>query len=297
MPTRQSFYLEMVGPEHLTNAMSLNTATFTGARITGPALAAILIATVGVGPVFLVNAFTFLAVIVVLLMMRTTELRHRERAERKPGQVREGIRYAWNNPALRLPLLVMAVVFLVSFNFSVLVPLLAVRTFHGGAGTFGQMLSLFGVGALVGSLVMASKASTANVRLLAQLAVAMGVATIGVAVAPVLWLEWPLMALLGATAIAFAITANSTLQLNSSEQMRGRVMSLYSVVFLGSTPIGGPVAGWAAEHFGPPVTLFVGGVVAVAAGLAGLAAARSLRRVVKPSGHAPAVASESPTGV
>jgi MFS family permease len=292
MPTRQSFYLEMVGPAQLTNAMSLNTATFTGARLTGPAIAAILIATVGVAPVFLVNAFTFLAVIVALSLMRTSELRPRKRAERKPGQVREGIRYAWNSPTLRLALMVMGVVFLISFNFSVLIPLLAVRTFHGGAGTFGLLLSLFGAGSLAGALIMASKSARATVPMLAWLAVALGGSTLGVAVAPTLWLEWPLMTAMGGFAIAFAIAANSTLQLNSSDQMRGRVMSLYSVVFLGSTPIGGPLSGWIAERFSPRVALFGGGVVAIAAGLAGLAAAGSLV-----TSRVRAAAPERPPGV
>jgi MFS family permease len=276
MPTRQSFYMEMVGPENLTNAMSLNTATFTGSRVTGPAIAAALIGSVGVGPVFLINAITYLSVIVALLAMRPAELRPRRLAERKPGQVREGIRYVWHRMELRLPFLVMSVVFLAAFNFTVLVPLLAVRTFHGDAGTFGHLLATFGVGSLIGALVMASRASRAGVAGLSKLALALGLVTVGVALAPSLALEWPLMALTGAIGISFAITANSTLQLNSSDVMRGRVMALYGVVFLGSTPIGGPIVGWVGEHLGPRVGLAGGAVFAVAAGLAGLVASGSL---------------------
>jgi MFS family permease len=276
MPTRQSFYLEMVGPENLTNAMSLNTATFTGSRVTGPAIAAALISSVGVGPVFLINALTYLSVIVALMAMRPGDLRPRRHAERKPGQIREGIRYVWGRMELRLPLLVMGVVFLAAFNFTVLTPLLAVRTFHGGAGTFGHLLAVFGVGSLAGALFMASKASKATVTSLSGLALALGLVSVAVALAPSLLFEWPLMALLGAVGIAFAITANSTLQLNSSDEMRGRVMALYGVLFLGSTPIGGPIAGWVGEHLGPRVGLAGGAAFAIAAGLAGLALAGSL---------------------
>ncbi len=272
MPTRQSFYLEMVGPADLTNAMSLNTATFTGTRIIGPVIAAAIIATVGVGPVFLINGISYLAVVVAVLAMRTSDLRPRARAERKPGQIREGIRYVWGNPALRLPMLVMAAVFLFSFNFMVLLPLLAVRTFRGGASTYGHLLALFGVGSLGGALFMASRSARANVRLLVLLGLGFGGFTAAVGLAPSLPIEWVLMVGLGAVAISFAITANSTLQLNSSDPMRGRVMALYSVVFLGSTPVGGPIAGWVGQHLGPRVGLTGGGLIAVAAGLAGLAA-------------------------
>jgi MFS family permease len=177
---------------------------------------------------------------------------------------------------LRLPLLVMGVVFLAAFNFTVLTPLLAVRTFHGGAGTFGHLLAVFGVGSLAGALFMASKASKATVTSLSGLALALGLVTVAVALAPSLLFEWPLMALLGAVGISFAITANSTLQLNSSDEMRGRVMALYGVLFLGSTPIGGPIAGWVGEHLGPRVGLAGGAAFAIAAGLAGLALAGSL---------------------
>ena len=276
MPTRQSFYMEMVGPENLTNAMSLNTATFTGSRVTGPAIAAALISSVGVGPVFLINALTYLSVIVALLAMRPGELRPRRLASRKPGQVREGIRYVWRRMELRLPLLVMGVVFLAAFNFTVLTPLLAVRTFHGNAGTFGHLLAMFGVGSLAGALFMASRSSKATVASLSGLALALGLVSVAVALAPSLVFEWPLMVLLGAVAIAFAITANSTLQLNSSDEMRGRVMALYGVVFLGSTPIGGPIVGWVGEHLGPRIGLAGGAAFAIAAGLVGLGLAGSL---------------------
>ena len=186
MPTRQSFYLEMVGPEHLTNAMSLNTATFTGSRLIGPAVAAAIIAAAGTGPVFLVNAISYLAVVVALLAMRTSELRPRARAPRRGGQIRDGLRYVWRTPELRLPLVVMGVVFLFAYNLMVLLPLLAVRSFGGGAGTYGMLLSLFGAGSLFGALFMASRVNTANLRRLVLLALAVGAMTLALALAPTL---------------------------------------------------------------------------------------------------------------
>ena len=295
MPTRQSFYLEMVGPRHLTNAMSLNTATFTGSRIIGPAIAAMLIATLGMAPVFLLNAASYVPVVAALLRMRRSELQPRRRVPRRPGQIREGLRYVWRHPSLRLAMLVMAAVFLFAFNYMVLLPLFAVRTFHGDAETYGHMLALFGVGSLSGALFMAGRSSKADVRLLALLGLVFGGFTIAVALAPALWLALVLMLPLGAAGLAFAITANSTLQLTASDEMRGRVMALYTVVFLGSTPIGGPVAGWLGEHLGARVGLAGGGVIALAAGLAGLAALRARSEAQVPP-HEPSDPGTAPAG-
>jgi MFS family permease len=267
MPTRQSFYLEMVGRDQLTNAMSLNTATFTGTRMVGPALGGVLIKAVGVAPVFLINAVSYLAVVVALLMMRVSDLTPRERASRARGQIREGIRYAWHTPELRLPLLTMAATFLFAWNFIVLLPLLAKRSFDGDAGTYGIMLAVFGAGSLAGSLLMASRATRPNTPRLAGLGVAMGALSIGVGLAPTLAAAWALLPALGGVSIAFAITGNSTLQLTAATEMRGRVMSLYSVIFLGSTPIGGPIAGVVGQHLGPRVGLVGGGVIAILAGV------------------------------
>jgi len=274
MPTRQSFYLEMVGPDDLTNAMSLNTATFTATRIVGPAIAGVLIAAVGTAPVFLINALSYAAVIVALLAMRRSELHPRIRIPRGKGQIREGVRYAWSTRTVRLPLLVMAAVFLFAFNYAVLLPLLAVKTFHGTSTTYGVMLAIFGVGSLAGSLAMASRATRPNPIRLSALAVVFGLLSIALAAAPSLPLVWAVLPFLGGAAIAFAITGNSTLQLTSDPDKRGRVMSLYTVVFLGSTPIGASMAGWVGQHLGPWVGLAGGGLIAVAAGVGGLAVLR-----------------------
>ena len=278
MPTRQSFYLEMVGRDQLTNAMSLNTATFTGSRIIGPAIGGILIKAVGVAPVFLINAISYLAVVAALVLMRVSELAPRERAPRSRGQIRAGVRYAWHTPELRLPLLTMAMTFLFAWNFVVLLPLMAKRSFHGDAGTYGVMLALFGAGSLAGALMMASRAKQPNTPRLARLGIAAGAFSIGLALAPTLPVAWTLLPVLGGVSIAFAITGNSTLQLTAAEEMRGRVMSLYSVIFLGSTPIGGPIAGVVGEHLGPRVGLIGGGVIAAVTGALALASVRKRTR-------------------
>ena len=274
MPVRQSFYLEMVGPEDLTNAMSLNTATFTGARIIGPVVAGVLIGVWGIAPAFLVDAVSYLAVVAALVAMRTSELHKRERVPRARGQVREGLRYVAKTRTLRVPMLMMAVVFVAGYNFSVLLPLLATDTFGGTAATFGRMLALFGVGSLTGALVMAGRTSRADVPRMAWLALVVGVLSILLAVAPVLPAAWALLPFLGAAYIAFPVAGNSTLQLTAADEMRGRVMSIYTVVFIGSTPIGGPIAGWVGEHLGPRVGLAGGGAIAMLAAAVALLALR-----------------------
>ncbi len=287
MPTRQSFYLEMVGSEDLTNAMSLNTATFTGSRIVGPVIAAVMVATVGTAAVFLVNGITYLAVVGALLAMRAADLHPRELVEKARGQIREAIGYVWRTPQLRLPILLMAVVFTFTFNFAVLVPLLAVRTFEGDARTFGVLLALMGLGSLVGALAMASRSSGSTPRRLIWVALGFGASMILLGLAPTLPAAWLAAPVAGAAGTAFAITGNSTLQLNSASALRGRVMALYTVVFIGSTPIGGPLAGVVGEHIGPRVGLAGGGLIAVVAGLAALSSRRG--RIAAPASAEPAL--------
>jgi MFS family permease len=267
-PTRQSFFSEMVRPSDLTNAVGLNSAVMTGTRIVGPALAGLLIAGVGMEWCFLINGLSYLAVIGSLAVMDRTELRP-NRSPLGSGAIREGLRYVWRTDGLRRPLLLMSVLFLFSFNYSVLIPLFAERTFGGDAGTLGLLLSVMGVGSLGGALVMAGRANP-NERRLALSAIVVGVVTILVALAPNLDLAVAGMIPLGAASVAFFITANSTLQLTARPEMRGRVMALYGMVFLGSTPFGGPVAGWLGEHFDARVGLAGGGLVALATGALGL---------------------------
>jgi MFS family permease len=267
-PTRQSFFAEMVEPRDLQNAVSLNSAVMTGTRIVGPALAGALIAGVGMEWCFLINAISYVAVIAGLHAMRADELRP-NRAPREAGAIREGLRYVWRSGELRRPLALMSVLYLFSFNYSVLMPLLAERTFGGDAGTLGLFLSTAGVGSLAGALVMAGRPSPSE-RRLALAAVGVGVVTVLVALAPTLGIATASMLPLGVASIVFFVTANSTLQLSSRPEMRGRVMALYGIVFLGSTPIGAPIAGWVGEHLGARAAFAGGGVIALITGLVGL---------------------------
>jgi MFS family permease len=271
-PARQSFFAEMVSAEHLTNAVSLNSAVMTGTRIVGPAIAGLLIAGVGLEACFLVNGLSYLAVIGGLLAMRPEEL-HRTPVPRDGGGLRAGLRYVWRTPELRTPLVVMAVIFTLSFNFQVLMPLLAEDAFDGDARTLGWLLSFMGIGSLVGALGMARRARPNPVRLMRS-AAALGALSVAAAVMPNLPSELAALVVLGFVAIVFMITANTTLQLTARPEMRGRVMALYSVVFLGGTPIGAPIAGWTAEWLGPRWGLGIGGLVAVGVGLVGLWALR-----------------------
>ncbi len=278
-PSRQSFYIEMVGEEHVRNAVSLNSAAFTGSRVIGPAIAGVLIATVGIATCFLIDGFSYAAVLIALFAMRPAEMHAQKRSTRERGHLSAGLRYVWATDELRRPLLAMAVVFTVSFNFAVFVPLLADRTFHGDAGTFGALSALAGVGSFLGAIVMASRVPVPRMRDLALWSVATGVSLVLSGLAPTLWLAGAAMIPMGFTIMAFMITGNTMLQLNARPEARGRVMALYGIVFLGSTPIGAPIAGVIGEHLGPRVGFVISGVVAGGLGLA-LLAARGRRAAV-----------------
>lgn len=263
-PARQSFVPEMVGKDQLVNAVGLNSAVFTLARVIGPAIAGVLIAAVGTGWCFLYNGLSYFPVVFALLLMRPWELHRGRPTPRARGQIRAGIRYAWNRPELRFPLLLMLVVGTLAFNFSVLMPLMARFVFNSGASTFGLLMSFMGAGAFVGALVSANRARPSH-RLLAFAGIAFGALLIGAALAPTLLIELAVLLPLGAAMITFQATANSLLQLNSDPAFRGRVMALYVMVFLGSTPIGGPIVGWVAEQFGARTGLGLGGIATVMA--------------------------------
>jgi len=265
MPTRQTFVMEMVGREYVTNAVSLNGVIVNASRIVGPAVAGVLIATVGVGICFLVNAGSYVAVIAGLLKMRTSELQRGQITTRQRGQLRAGLRYVWRTPELRIPLLLMAVVGAIAYNFSVVLPLMVRFAFHAGAGAFGVLFSVMGAGAVVGGLAVAAWGKAGR-RLLATAAIALGVFLLLAAVAPGLGFELVAMLPIGVASTAFIAMSNSLLQLGSTPEMRGRVMGLFAVVFLGTTPIGGPLVGWIAEQFGPRVAMGVAAGVTAAAG-------------------------------
>ncbi len=281
-PTRQSFYVEMVGRDTVTNAVSLNSAAFTGSRIFGPAIAGTLIATVGIGWPFLVDGISYLAVIAALVAMRPQEFHEQARTSRAKGHLVAGLRYVWRTDGLRRPLIIMAGIFTFSFNFAVFLPLLAERTFHGNAGTFGMMSALSGLGSFAGALMMANRDRTPTMDRLGLFAVAAGIALAVVGLAPTLPMAALAMVPLGFTVMAFMITGNTILQVTARPEARGRVMALYGVVFLGSTPIGSPIAGWVGQHLGPRVGMIGGGAIALGLGLGLLYQLRASRGATAP---------------
>jgi MFS family permease len=268
-PTRQSFAIEMVGPDRVVNAVSLNSVIVQSARIIGPAFAGLLIAGVGVGPCFAVNVLSFGAMIFALWGMDPAKLRSGPRATREPGAIRAGLRYVRATPELAIPLALMALVGTFGFNFQVILPLLARFSFGGGAGVYAALVSAMAVGSVAGALVTGSHGRTSP-RLIAGAALAFGGAALLAAVAPAMAVEIAALIILGAASVTFAATINSSLQLAVTPHMRGRVMSLYSVVFLGSTPIGGPLAGWLSQAYDPRWAL-------VLAAISGLSAAWAAR--------------------
>jgi MFS family permease len=277
-PTRQAFVSELVGPDRVANAVALNSAMFNAARIVGPAMAGLLILVAGTGTCFAYNAVSYLAVLFSLTRLRPDELHRSKPVARGKGQVRAGLRYAWATPELRSTILLVAVVGTFALNFTVLTPLLVKTTFDAGPGTLGLLTSAMGGGSLVGALVAAARGKPTP-QLLIGASAALGVVMIGVAASPTLLVAGVLLALTGAATITFLSTANSTLQISSSSEMRGRVMSLYLLVFLGSTPIGGPIVGAVAEAFDPRMGYVLGGVASLlGAGFSAGSLLRSRRR-------------------
>ncbi|MEA2447727.1 MAG: hypothetical protein QOK47_1364, partial [Actinomycetota bacterium] len=284
-PTRQTFTLEMVGRDRLTNAVSLNTATFTIARVLGPAVAGILIKTMGIGECFLVNTISFVPITIALMRLDTSQLRSGEPVRRRPGQVREGLRYVLSQPALKSLLIMMAIVGTLQYNFQVILPLIAKETFSGDAGTFGLLGATIGVGMFIGSMTNAAFGRPGR-KLLLTAGFLLAIFTLAEAAAPNLLTAALLLIPLGAASMAFLATMNSSLQLGSSDEMRGRVMAIYFVLFLGSTPIGAPIIGWVAETFNPSAALAVGGVATLIAcgyGFLKLPALERGERLLEPS--------------
>ena len=266
-PSRQSFYVEMVGEEALTNAVSLNSAAFTGARVIGPAIAGIVIAAFGMAWCFGLDAFSYLFVLGALLAMRTAELHRQPRTTRERGHMMAGIRYVWRTDALRRPLIVLAVMFTFVFQWQVLMPLLAELTFHAGAREFGLLSAAAGVGAFVGAITTAHRNRDPRMRAIGMYATLVGIAMLLVAAAPTLPLAMAAMVPVGYAAMCFMITGNTMLQVNAVPQARGRVMALYGIVFLGSTPFGAPIAGWLGQAIGPRREFVVMGLLAIGVGL------------------------------
>ncbi len=278
-PTRQSFAIEMVGPDRVVNAVSLNSVLIHSARLVGPALAGILIATAGVAPCFAINALSFIGMIVALWLIEPAQLKAPPVAPRERGAIRAALRYVRRTPELAVPLGLMALVGTFGLNFQVILPLLARFSFEGGASAYATLVAAMGAGSVIGALATGAHGRT-DARLITGAALAFGLLALLAALMPSLALEVPVVALMGAAAVTFAAAINSSLQLSVEPEMRGRVMALYSVVFLGSTPIGGPLAGWLAEAYDPRAAL----LLAASAGiLAAWIARANLDRPREPS--------------
>ena len=267
-PTRQAFVSELVGQEQLTNAIGLNSATFNTARIIGPAVAGVLIGTIGTGAVFLINAGSYLAVLAALSVMRDRELFRGKPASRAPGQIRAGLSYVRSRTDLLLPIVLVGIVGTFGFNFQMTTALLAKETFHRSATGYGALSALLAVGSLMGALLAARRTRRVRVRLLVGSAIAFGVLTVVDGLMP----TYPAFAVslvpTGIAALTFSTSANSIVQLGTSPAMRGRVMALYMLVFAGGTPIGAPAIGWVAEQLGARYSLIVGGGISALTGLA-----------------------------
>ncbi len=268
-PTRQAFVVEMVGPDDVVNAVGLNSATFNTARIVGPALAGGLIAALGdrTGPVFLCNAASYLAVLVSLFLMRDRELYGARLQARAKGQLRAGLAYVRRRPILYLPIIMAGVIGTLGLNFQLTLVLMDRSVFHLGASAYGLLSSTLAIGSLAGAL-LAARRQRPRLRIMVGAALAFGVAEVACALMPSYGALAGVLVPTGALSLTFTTTANSSLQLASDEGMRGRVMGVYMLVFLGGTPIGAPLVGWLAQVLGARWSFLIGGVATVAVAVA-----------------------------
>ncbi|MFF3330372.1 MFS transporter [Streptomyces sp. NPDC002888] len=273
-PARQSFVSEMVGPDQLQNAVSLNSANFQSARLVGPAVAGLMITGVGTGWAFLANGLSFVAPLASLLLMRPRELHVIQRAPRGKGQLREGLRYVAGRPELIWTIVLVGFIGTFGFNFPVYLSAFADDVFHAGAGSYSLFNTLMAIGSLAGAL-LAARRGTARMRVLTAGALAFGAMELLAATAPSLWLFALLMVPIGMFGMTVNVTANTSVQMATDPAMRGRVMALYMMVFMGGSPVGAPIAGWITDTYGVRAGLAAGGAISAAAAVTiGLVLAR-----------------------
>ena len=276
-PARQSFISEMVPPEDLANAVTLNSVSINLARIFGAALGGVLVATLGLAMCFACNAVSFGAVLVSLAVMNGSKLYPARPVKQRKGQIRAGLAYVRETPELLIPLFMVGLVGTLAWEFPVTLPLMASRVFHGGAGTYGVMGSVMGCGAVVGGLVSAARPKL-RARSLCLAAIGWGIAITVAAIAPSLPAELACLVFVGYGSITFNSYAKTTLQLAARPEMRGRVMALWALAWQGSTPIGGPLVGWIAQVADPRWSLIVGGVPTLLCGILALPALTRIDR-------------------
>jgi MFS family permease len=263
-PTRQSFAIEMVGRDELRNAIALNSAVFNLARILGPAVAGVLISLIGTPTAFLLNAASYVAVIVSLLLMRESELHAAEPVARAKGQLREGLSYVRSRPDLLMTMMLVLFIATFGMNFQVTTALMSRVVFHTGAGKFGLASAVFAFGALIGALT-AARRSRSGMRLLVWLSLGFGLLEIATGLMPTYWAFLIMLVPTGLFVISFSTAANSSVQLSTAAEMRGRVMGIYMLVFLGGAPFGAPLTGLVAQHFGTRAAVIGGGAISVVA--------------------------------
>jgi MFS family permease len=287
-PAQQAFVQEMVGPERLPNAIALNSAVGNSARITGPAIAGLLIATVGTAWVFFVNAVSFVAVVGALVAMRSVELRRPHRHHERP-RVREGLEYAWGITEIRATILLVAVVGTLVYNFPTFLTLMASDTFHGGAGLAGFLMALLGIGTVIGGLTAAHQARPTS-RTVVGGAALLGIALVVAAILPGKIAVEVALVPVGALAVFFGSTANAHMQVWSEPHIRGRVMAIYTLLTWGTTVVGGPFVGWVCGRWSPRAGLGLAGAVTAAAAAAVFAFRRAGQREAAPfAGAVPTV--------
>lgn len=268
-PARQTFVSELVSEEHLPNAVALNSTSFNAARMIGPAVAGVLIASIGSGWVFILNAASFAAVIGALSLLRKSELRRAERVSGGGAGLLEGFRYVWRRPDLRAVLVMIFLVGTFGLNFPIFLSAMSVGVFHAGADAYGLLTSMLAVGSVTGALLAAKRARPRS-ELLHLGAMMFGAGCALAAIMPTYWSFGLALVGVGVSAQTFTTTVNSTMQLSTEPRMRGRVMAIFLAVALGGTPIGAPFVGWVADTFGPRWSLAVCAVAGLAAALVGL---------------------------
>jgi MFS family permease len=268
-PARQTFVSELVAETELSNAVALNSASFNAARMIGPAVAGLLIAGVGSGWVFLINAASFAAVIGALGMLRADRLHLRSRAPHTRGSLLQGFRYVWRRPDIKAVLLMLFLVGTFGLNFPIFISTMSVTVFHAGADRYGLLTAIMAVGSVAGALLSARRAQPRIAILLAGAAI-FGFGCALAAFMPSYWLFGLVLILIGISAQTFNTTANSMVQLSTEPAMRGRVMAILLALALGGTAVGAPVVGWVADTFGPRWALGVGAAAGLAAAIVGI---------------------------
>ena len=276
-PARQTFVGELVGDEDLVNAVALNSTSFNAARMVGPAIAGLTIASIGTGWAFIVNGISFVAVLMSLSALRVAELHEKPRAKRTRGSLTEGFGYAWQRPDLRITLIMLLLIGTFGLNFPIFISTMAVRVFHTDAGGYGLLSSIMAIGTISGALLGAGR-DKPRFRYLLVGAAFFGLGCALAAIAPGYWLFAAALVLIGVAALTFMNTSNSLMQLSTEPAMRGRVMAIRLAIALGGTPIGAPIAGWVADRYGPRWSLGLAAVAGLMAALIGTYA-RQLKRV------------------